>query len=466
MVAVMRDSVRTRLAALAVGGALLLSGSAGAMPASSPSAQLKLTDAQLAGQRVIYSYSGLTPPAQLLAQIRAGEAAGVIFFADNISSIGQIRGVARQLERAAAQSPIKTPLLLMTDQEGGLVRRLPGPPYMSEKQLGQSHNPVGAVLGAGRAAGRNLASAGLDVNLAPVLDVYRTPGNFIDQYGRSYSSSASLVARLGGAFIGAQQSVGAAATAKHFPGLGAAATSQNTDVEPVTLHLSLHTLRTVDELPYRSAVKAGVDLVMVSWATYPALDGHRPAGLSGRVVGGELRGRLHFTGVTITDALEAGALSAFGSTSNRATLAAGAGMDLILCSSQDPAQGVAAQRALLAALHHGTLKRSTFTAAVDRVLKLRQALAGDMRGTAWAGLVALVPRGVPGRLWTLPRPAAPPPSPPGSGRVRPDVPRPGSGAPRVSRPGSGRVRPPTSPGPGPAGCAPHVSRRGSGRVRR
>ena len=356
--------------------ALLVSGSATATAPPSQSALLKLSDAQLAGQRVIYSYSGLTPPARLLAQIRAGDAAGVIFFSDNVASISQIRGVARQLQRAAAASPIKTPLLLMTDQEGGQVRRLPGPPYMSEKHLGQSRNAVGAVQGAGRAAGRNLASAGLNVNLAPVLDVYRSPGNFIDEFGRSYSNRASTVAKLGAAFIGAQQGVRVAATAKHFPGLGAAARSQNTDLVGVTLPPSRSTLRSVDEAPYAAAIKAGSDLVMVSWATYPALDRRRPAGLSATVVGSELRKRLRFTGVTITDALEAGALSAFGSTANRATLAAGAGMDLILCSSANTNQGVAAQQALLTGLHSGKLSRKTFAAAADRVLALRAALGG------------------------------------------------------------------------------------------
>jgi beta-N-acetylhexosaminidase len=344
------------------------------MSAPSLSATLKLSDAQLAGQRVIYSYQGLNPPARLLAQIRTGQAAGVIFFTDNIASLGQIRGVARQLQRAAAQSKIKTPLLLMTDQEGGLVRRLPGAPAQSEKQVGQSGQPDVAARSAGRGAGQNLSGVGLDVNLAPVLDVYRSPGDFIDEFGRSFSNHATTAARLGADFIGAQQAVGVAATAKHFPGLGAAATSQNTDLQPVTLRLSLHTLRTVDELPYQAAIKAGARLVMVSWATYPALDARRPAGLSATVVGSELRKRMHFAGVTITDALEAGALNAFGSTAQRATLAAGAGMDLILCASGNASQGISAQRALGTALHSGKLNRASFTAAVDRVLALRQAL--------------------------------------------------------------------------------------------
>ncbi len=338
-----------------------------------PAVVATLSPRQLAGERVIYSYSGLNPPASLLARIRAGEAAGVIFFSDNISSRTQIKGVAAELQRAAGQSPVEKPLLLMTDQEGGQVRRLPGAPSPSEKEIGASSDPVGSARRAGHGAGENLTSAGMDVNLAPVLDVFRASGNFIDQYGRSYSSNPHQVSQLGKAFITAQQDTGVAATAKHFPGLGAASTSQDTDTEPVTLNVSLHALRSVDELPYRSAVRAGVRLVMVSWATYPALDRDRPAGLSQRVVQGELRRRLGFTGVTITDALGAGALRGFGATSNRAVLAAHAGMDLLLCAAEQPSEGAAAVDALAAALRSGQLSRSAFEASVDRVVDLRSA---------------------------------------------------------------------------------------------
>ena len=88
----------------------------------------KLTARQLAGQRVIYSYTGRVPPASLLQRIRTGEAAGVIFFSDNIASEPQIHAVVKEMEAAAKQSPVPEPLLLMTDQEGGVVRRLPGQP--------------------------------------------------------------------------------------------------------------------------------------------------------------------------------------------------------------------------------------------------------------------------------------------------------------------------------------------------
>jgi beta-N-acetylhexosaminidase len=176
-----------------------------------------LANLQLAGQRVIGSYPGLTPPASLFTDISNGQVAGVIFFGENISSEAQIAGVITQLRQAQAQSPVQVPLLLMTDQEGGLVRRLPGQPVLSEKQIGQSSDPVAAAAAAGTGAGQNLAGVGMNVNLAPVLDVYYKTGNFIDQYQRSYSNDPAVVSECGQAFITAQQQTGVAATAKHSP---------------------------------------------------------------------------------------------------------------------------------------------------------------------------------------------------------------------------------------------------------
>jgi beta-N-acetylhexosaminidase len=330
---------------------------------------------EAAGQRVIYSYPGLTPPDSLLARIRAGEAAGVIFFGENISSSTQIRGVVAQLRAAAAQSPNPKPLLLMTDQEGGLVRRLPGEPALSHKDIGLSANPAAAATTAGRGAGQNLAAAGMNVNLAPVLDVFHAPGDLMDSVRRSFSSTASVVGDLGANYVAAQQAVGIAGTVKHFPGLGKANANQNTDTTAVTLNVPLATLRSVDEAPYQKAIAAGAKLVMLSWAVYPALDASRPAGLSAPVVQQELRSRNGFTGVTITDALEAKALQAYGTTGNRAVLAAAAGCDLILASARDVGQGDAVADALASALADGTLDSGAFGAALTRINALRAGLS-------------------------------------------------------------------------------------------
>jgi beta-N-acetylhexosaminidase len=328
----------------------------------------------MAGQRVVFSYPGLTVPSALLALITAGEAAGVIFFGDNISGDAQIASVVGQLRRAQRQSPVPAPLLLMTDQEGGDVRRLPGAPVRSEKQIGQSSDPAAVAAQAGTGAGQNLASVGMNVNLGPVLDVFYKAGDFTDQYHRSYSSNARTVTACGQAFIAAQQHIGVAATAKHFPGLGSATASEDTDKGPVTLTVSLSDLRSRDEAPYRAAISAGVRLIMASWALYPALDPVFPAGLSTTVIQGELRGRLGYRGVTVTDALEAGALEAFGTSAERAVLAARAGMDLILCAARDVAQGRDVTAGLASALDSGQLNPADFAAALQRVTSLRAAL--------------------------------------------------------------------------------------------
>ena len=336
----------------------------------------RLTDAQLAGQRVIYSYPGLTPPRSLFRAIRRGEAAGVIFFAGNISGPAQLAAVSRRLQRADASrlNPVRAPLLLMADQEGGIVRRLPGPPDLSEKQIGQAADPPAQAAGAGTGAAATLRQAGLNVNLAPVLDVYRAAGNFIDQYGRSYSRHAGQVARLGAEFVRAQQSGGVAAAAKHFPGLGAASRDQDTDLRPVRLTVRAATLRQLDERPYQAAIAAGVRLIMVSWAVYPALDPYRPAGLSPVVVQGELRQRLGFQGVTITDALEAGALRGYGTIARRGRLAALAGMDLLLCAGHSTGEGQRAAAGLARAYRDGLLSRAAGQAAVARIAALRRSL--------------------------------------------------------------------------------------------
>ncbi|KAG6828525.1 hypothetical protein H0H92_007653 [Tricholoma furcatifolium] len=317
-----------------------------------------------AGQHVIYSYPGLTPPESLFTAISAGHAAGVIFFGENIDDT--IGSVITSLKDANAVSPLGLPLLLMTDQEGGEVRRLSGEPVQSAKEMCAD----GTSASEGTGAGQNLASVGMNVNLAPVLDVYRVAGDFDDEYERSFSNNATIAALCGQSFITAQQATGIASTAKHFPGLGAASASQNTDEVPVTLNLTASEIQTVDELPYYSAIAAGVPLVMLSWAVYPAIDSV-PSGLSFEMVFGELRGRLGFRGVTITDAIEAGALVAYGEDTDRAILASAAGMDLILASARNETQGESIVNALAEALDDGTLDALLFSHGTERIAQLR-----------------------------------------------------------------------------------------------
>ena len=171
-------------AALSAILALAAPGPAGA--ASPPIPRLTLT--QLAGQRVIYSYPGPNPPASLFARIRAGYAAGVIFFGENIQSRAQIAGVVRRLQVARLSSPVHSPLLLMTDQEGGIVKRLPGQPVLRPSRSAQSADSTGAARAGRRRRGANMRGVGMNVNLAPVLGVFRHAGDFLDQFQRSFSS--------------------------------------------------------------------------------------------------------------------------------------------------------------------------------------------------------------------------------------------------------------------------------------
>jgi beta-N-acetylhexosaminidase len=180
------------------------------------------------------------------------------------------------------------------------------------------------------------------------------------------------VARLATAFAGGLHDGGVLATAKHFPGFGRA--TVNTDDAPARITTPLSTLRAVDERPFGALVAADVDAVMLSTAVYPALD-ERPAAFSKRWIGDELRGRLGFRGVTVSDDLATPAVDGLGSIGGRAVLALRAGIDLPLFVSSY-AGGVRAAAGLLdAALNRRV--GAPLRASAQRVLALRARLAGS-----------------------------------------------------------------------------------------
>lgn len=185
----------------------------------------------------------------------------------------------------------------------------------------------------------------------------------------------NVAKKCGSAFIKSQQAHGVVATSKHFPGLGAASADENTDLEPVTLNVPLHQLRTIDEVPFTGAIAADVSMIMPSWAIYPALDPGRPSGLSTKWIKSELRERLGFGGVTISDAIEAGALEAYGSNGTRGVLAVEAGMDIALASVRDVSQGTEVLDALVAAVKSGKISAVEFASSTKRILKLRSSLS-------------------------------------------------------------------------------------------
>jgi len=347
-------------------------GSRDARPAGTPPARAttsELTLRQLVGQRVVVPFAGRTIPEALTARIRRGEAAGVIFFARNIGSRAQVRALARRLQAIPQPKALRAPLLLMVDQEGGPVKRLPGAPRRSAPQMAATGDP-GVAAAEGRATAAKLRRAGMNVDLAPVLDTPR-PGSALQAEGRGFGSRASRVAAFGTRFARGLQAGGVAATAKHFPGFGAARV--NTDDAPARIGVSRSELRRVDERPFRAAIEGGVRLVMLSSAVYPALD-ERPAVLSRRVVTRELRRRLGFDGVTISDDLQTPAFAAYGGAEGAAVRAARAGVDLLLFA-QTLDGAAAAADAVRDAAERGRLSRAELRASAERVLALRRSLA-------------------------------------------------------------------------------------------
>lgn len=291
----------------------------------------------------------------------------MILFPDNIGSAAQTRGTLRKLQRLSRSSGVPGRLLVTVDQEGGLVKRVPGPPNASAAEMGNRGQAYARKQG--KRTARLLRQHGINVDLAPVLDVAR-PGGAIDGERRAFGGSPKRVVRAGvRGFAAGLRSGRVAATAKHFPGIGMVAT--NTDFASQKVRTSKRKLRRRDEAPFKAFSRTGGELVMLSLATYTAFS-DRPAAFSRSIATGELRRRLGFEGVSITDGLGAAAAQAFGSDGEIALAAAGAGVDLLLYTDWREARS--ARKVLRDRLRKGRLDRKGFEASVRRVLALRRKL--------------------------------------------------------------------------------------------
>jgi beta-N-acetylhexosaminidase len=335
--------------------------SAGGQVEASPEPQPS-TLARLVGQRIMTGFAGTRPDAALLARIRAGTVGGVILFGWNVGRDEQATArLVAELQRAAAAGG-NPPLLVAVDQEGGAVRRLPaGPPALSAAAMGRTGSAA-RTRAEGEAAGNYLRRLGIDVDLAPVLDTPSSPGNFLGD--RTFSDDPALNARLGSAFVAGLQAQGVASTAKHFPGLGAAAANTDTATVEITAPRS-----SLDRglRPFAAAVHRGVKLVMVSNAAYRAFDGATPALFSPVIVGGLLRRQLGFDGVVITDAMEAPAPAG---RRDAPVATARAGADVLLYLTERDSD--AAFRQLLAAARSGRLSRHELVESEARIAALKR----------------------------------------------------------------------------------------------
>jgi beta-N-acetylhexosaminidase len=221
----------------------------------------------------------------------------------------------------------------------------------------------------GARTARNLKRVGINVDLAPVLDVGRRR-SAIRAQRRTFGGKPRRVIRTAIPFAKALERRGVAATGKHFPGLGAAA--ESTDQAVQRIRLKRRELRRIDERPYREFIAGDGDLVMISTAIYTHFS-RKPAAFSRRIATRELRDRLGFEGVSISDALDTVSARRFGGPARVGVAAAKAGTDLLLFTDHHGA--ARAGRALRRQLRSGKLARGGFEDSVQRVLDLRARLS-------------------------------------------------------------------------------------------
>ena len=312
----------------------------------------RLSLRQQVGQLTVSSFQGTRPPAYIRRRLRAGETAGVILFGFNAATPAQWQRLTGALQRSARNGA-----LVMVDQEGGDVRTVgwagpaTGQPLQGDPAM---------VRRSARAAALQLRAAGVNVNLAPVADA--PVAGTAAMSSRAFTGGAAGAADRTRAAVGGMWSARLAATAKHFPGLGGARV--NTD--------DAGTTSTAELGPFRAAIDAGVPLVMLSHALYPALDPNRIASQSPRVATGLLRRQLGFDGVAITDSIEAQAVLERSGVAAAAERSVRAGADLILMTGSASWNEVHPR--LLALARRSPQFRGRVRRSAARVLELKRRL--------------------------------------------------------------------------------------------
>ena len=289
----------------------------------------------------------------------------------SLTEVRQVTAADQSLASAAATARVR--FFISTDQEGGEVQRLRGPGFAAiPSAVDQGELASGVLRREAAGWGRELKLAGVNLDLAPVMDVV-PPGTAprnqpIGALMREFGSDPETVAAHGMAFIGGMQQAGVATTAKHFPGLGRV--TGNTDmtagvVDPVTAPGD----------PYlgsfQAAIDAGVVFVMVALASYPRIDARHLAVFSSRTMRVLLRKQMHFGGVIVSDDMGAAAAVASLSPAARAISFLTAGGDMIVSVSLPAAAAMAT--AVLSRMDHDPAFRSDVDSAVMSVLTAKQA---------------------------------------------------------------------------------------------
>ena len=256
----------------------------------------------MAGQRLMIGFNGHSLTSELMFYIDTLKVGGIILFSRNISSPEQLRELCSAVQ-SYAESCGQPPLFTAIDQEGGAVARLkepftvfPGNPMMQS---------IEDALNFGEITSLELHRTGINMNMAPVLDVAPKAYKSI-MADRMFGSDPGWVSILGGAVIESLQKGGVMAVAKHFPGIGRTTLDSHLDL-PVS-ELTLRDLEEYDLLPFKKAVEKNVAGIMLSHIRYEKIDNIWPASLSCEIARDLLRKYLGFQGIVITDDLDMGAI--------------------------------------------------------------------------------------------------------------------------------------------------------------
>ena len=302
---------------------------------------------------------------RILADLQPG---GIILFRRNYMDPDTLQALCAEIHALTPEHP---PLIAL-DAEGGRVHRL-SPPFTHfppALQIGQTGS-LQLAHEVGIALGRELRSVGIDIDFAPVLDVYSNPDNTVIG-DRAFGSDPQRVAEFGCALAAGLRATGVLPCGKHFPGHGATVIDSHDDLPYDERDRT--TLEAVDLIPFQAAIAQEIELLMTAHVVYPALDPQQPASLSSVIMNDLLRKRLGFQGVIVSDDLEMGAIVRHSSVAAAAVQALSAGADMLLvCHSLDRARQ--AHDACLHALHEGRLSETRLEAAHDRVQRLKRRCA-------------------------------------------------------------------------------------------
>ena len=316
------------------------------------------------GQMFIVSIGGTGPDYHIEKMIRERNIGGVLLFGYNMSSEQQTKTLTSSLQGLSMKTDPAIPLFVATDQEGGEVSHAPWvTPEPAAAEVGRGGDPREA-RNIAREMGRQLLRAGVNTDLAPVVDT-----GFGAAIGdRSFGGDPKLVAEMGAASVEGFERAGVVSAAKHFPNHGPANIDSHLGL-PVVDH-DLKTVRTYDLPPFRAAIKAGVPMVMVGHLLYPAIDPDHPASLSSAAIR-ILRRDLGFDGIVVTDDLAMKGANDGGSPARAAVEAVKAGADMIVISSP-PQQQADAYDAVLAAVRSGEIPSEQVRRSVERIRKVKE----------------------------------------------------------------------------------------------